>query len=370
MVGSFRCLTSLLLLSISLKAEVFKYTTPFKQTYREKQAEGDTFADPKKTDSFQGANQKIGGPVFSWQHPPANQSRLSGSLMKYLGYVNSPLTQVRHIRRTQDQIIFDVVYSFDEHSRRIVPLNKKPSQKLFLTLLGCSFVQGNALNDDQTLGYFLAKHSPDYYPYNYGIGGTGTSTVLALTERINFKEQIPEQKGVFVYVYIEAHPRRSLGAWPEIQWSENLPYYKKNEEGLLVHSGSVAEARPYYVKALQTVGKFFGNNVLKDRVFPYLSENDELLTCQMVSQARDNLKKVYPESQFIMYGHPSGGAISDTLYKCLIEKSIYVHRGFVQEFGNDVNQYVVVGDNHPNAAANDLISQDILKAINNLQRSN
>jgi hypothetical protein len=242
-------------------------------------------------------------------------------------------------------------------------LKKKSTQKFFLGLFGCSFTQGSALNDDQTIGYYLAKYSPEYFPYNYGIGGAGMSTILALTEKVNFKEQISESEGVFVYLYIEAHPRRSLGRWPEIQWSDSLPYYKKNEQGLLIHSGSVGEARPYYVKTLKMLGKIFGNNVLKGRVFPYITESDELLACQIVSQARDNLKKSFPKSKFVVYGHPTGGTITKTLSDCIVGKNINVHQGFVKEFAKDIDSYTVEGDGHPNAAANELIAQDILKAV-------
>ncbi len=368
MFGFVNCLLLLLLLSVSLKAEVFKYTTQFKQTYRDKQAEANTFADIKSLNFLKNTYSYLHAdePNYSWQYPPEYATdKEKNKKTQYFGFINNPSTQVRHIRRTKDKLIFDVVYSFDEYSRRVVPLNKKPNQNKFLVLFGCSFTQGNALNDDQTLGYFLAKHSPDYFPYNYGIGGTGMSTVLALTEKTDFKQQIPEPNGAFVYVYIEAHPRRSLGVWPEIQWSDFLPYYRKSEEGPLVHAGSIAEARPHYVKTLKTIGKLFGENILSGRVFPYL-KSDELMACEIVAQTRDNLKKIYADSKFIIYGHPSGGLITGTLHECLVKKNIHVYQGFVKEFLNNESAYMVEGDDHPNSAANELIALDILKAVNSL----
>jgi hypothetical protein len=118
-----------------------------------------------------------------------------------LGFTQATSSEVRHIYRTKDKIIYDAIYHFDEKGRRLAPIENRNRRKKFIVLSGCSFTYGNGLNDNQTLNYFLSKELNDFMPYNYAIGGTGTNTTLALIESNRLAQEVSE-KMAFLFIFI------------------------------------------------------------------------------------------------------------------------------------------------------------------------
>ena len=298
------------------------------------------------------SNQEIDGrKLYNWQIPAKQPD-------DNLGIREAPNTTVRNIKRFKDAIIFDATYSTDAFSRRVTPIVKTKQNK-FLALLGCSFTFGEGLNDNQTLNYFIARQSREYYPYNFAVRGAGPNTALAQVQEEGFKARIPEAFGAFVYIYLPSHVNRAVGSLPAVMWNFMTPFYEESSSGL-VRDGSFESGRPLTTKLYRSIGSLFGNNVLKNREFPFRNQNDESFVCRLFTEMRNNLKADFPKSDFIVYTHPFYPT-SNFLKDCgkLGGFSVY----FGTAIPEDHAAFEIPFDMHPNAEANRLIAEEILKLV-------
>jgi len=73
----------------------------------------------------------------------------------------------------KDHKVFDVVYNTDQFGRRITPSVNYDVEnfKKFAIFLGCSFVWGVGVENNQTIPFEYSKIHPEYHVYNYGIPG-------------------------------------------------------------------------------------------------------------------------------------------------------------------------------------------------------
>jgi hypothetical protein len=287
------------------------------------------------------------------------QFPLEGVKDPNLGIRTPKSTQVRAILRTDNKIIFDVVYSFDRYGRRSSPVEKAAGRDKFLILMGCSFTYGYGLNDNQTLNYYLGRELPDYAPYNYGIGATGPNTALAITEENQFRDQIPQAKGVMVYVSLgESHMDRATGRLPSLAWALTTPYYEADGREVR-RNGSFATGRPITNKIYFFIGRilqFFG---LGHRVFPPLNAADSEYMCLLVKKLRDTFQNQYPGSRFIYYLHPYLFQ-PDQLGECLTTHGIEWLRG---RRSPAVLESSIELDDHPGARANQAIAAEIAEYL-------
>lgn len=278
-----------------------------------------------------------------------------------LGFVHTPNSIIRHIKRTDKKVVYDAVYRFDQYSRRVVPMDNRKSRTKFLIYYGCSFTYGNGLDDDQTFPYYVSKLEDQYSPYNYSIGATGPNTMLALLEKGKLIEQIPEKTGKMIYVYIDSHIDRSNGHLPTLGWLKNAPYYIKNDSGELVRNGSFTTGRKWLTKLYQLQGKLLDFMGLEDQIFPTISKPEIQYTCELIAQSKKVFQKFYPAQEFHVLFHPlgSGEELSSKLSTCLKNKNVAVIE-FVDFHGENLQ---IPLDDHPTALANQKIAKALVQAL-------
>ncbi len=323
----------------------------FKNTYHEKMEDIKKLTDLKSED-FRSVQTNPGsyGPIkiYNWTHPSETVPDPD------LGYRHHPSSQVKHIVRSDTQIIYDAIYSFDQYSRRYAPVEDLPSRKKFVIFYGCSYTYGNGLNDNQTLHYFLGKLNKNYYPYNYAIGATGPNSMLALVQQNKFHEQIPQANGTFIYVYADFHTDRALGHYPSVTWLRDTPYYEMDKNGGLSRHGSFLTGRPIFTKLLmnlQIVFQFmgYGNNII-----PAIKDKDHLYICALINETKKEFLRQYPQSNFVLYMHPTS-RIPPILETCLQKNEIAYFKGKpLPENGMSIPI-----DGHPNEQANRLIAEEL-----------
>lgn len=326
---------------------------PPEKTYKTQLADLNRFADLKNPHFADGipysTGSREGKKLYNWQFPQEMKQDPD------LGYLATPSAEIRHITRTDTEIVYDAIYTFDEHSRRVTLIKKTSSYNKFIALFGCSFTYGNGLNDNQTINYNIAAQNKEFYPYNYAIGGTGINSTLALVQRTDFSSQIPEKKGFFVEVYISAHVDRAAGVLPALQWLENTPYFVVTNDNKVERQGSFKTGRPIYNFTLQWINRLFGNNILSGRFFPSLNAKDYIYYCRLAEEVRDVLKQKSPGNEFVIYVHRSQ-PLDNGLRDCLNEKHITV----LEPPGLNSEEYKIKIDGHPNAKMNELVAQDLL----------
>lgn len=146
-----------------------------------------------------------------------------------LGFANTPLYDGKAKLIVDDKVIYDISYTHDGYGNRITPNNNKNSKKC-IAIYGGSFAYGVAIDNNETLAYFLAKELPDFRLLNFGINATGAHTVLTRLE-FQIDSDILAQCDELISIYeaIPHHIYRAYGVYlgPNYQLNvKNKPVYR------------------------------------------------------------------------------------------------------------------------------------------------
>lgn len=327
----------------------------FINDYTAEKKNADSFADLNNENFFKYATEKQNVRVerYVWQSQAA-PAQIGDSV---LGFKNNPSTHGRRIIRELDgRLVYDSIYSIDQYGRRMHSETTRKSCKKFIALFGCSFTFGHALDDDETVGYYLNTQSEERFcVYNYGTPGAGTNHVAAIIKNTVFEDQIPAKKGTFIYLFMDEHIRRSVGLHPGTPHQRKSPYFEKNQKGEMVNTGSINQRRAFFLSVLSYFEKYFGDNILKDREFPVRSASDINYVCDLLIEAKKKVKLSNAENSFIVYLHsyfPTDAGI----LSCLKTNKIEYIEGQNIEYRKN---YIISGEEHPNANWNKRIANEI-----------
>jgi hypothetical protein len=337
----------------------------FINDYTSQKKEADSFAVLDNKTFYKEATERhtAGADRYVWQSESA-PAQVSD---RTLGFKNNPSTYGRRIMKNpQGRLSFDSTYSIDQYGRRMHVEKRQRFCKKFIATFGCSFTFGYGLNEDETISYYLntISESP-FCVYNYGTSGTGTNYVAAIIKNTDFAVQIPEKKGTFIYVFMDEHIRRSVGLHPGTYYQRKTPYFEKNEKGELVSKGSINQMRPVFLGVLRYFEKFFGDNILKDRVFPSRSAKDIQYVCDLLIDIEKKIKLSYAGSSFVVYMH-SYFPTDPEILSCLKENKIEYIEGLQIA---DRNEYTIPYHGHPNAKWNKIIAEEIFKYLESKENS-
>ena len=116
----------------------------------------------------------------------------------------------------------------------------EPSAREQLILLGCSFTEGEGLDDRDTLAWLAQEKLSQFEIVNFGTGGfSGCQSLLRMRQ---FLQESPRAKPVFVYGFVAWHEERNI-AHPQYVWrlaraaksrSVHMPYCSVDRQGGLV----------------------------------------------------------------------------------------------------------------------------------------
>ncbi len=295
-----------------------------------------------------------GGTERHWQYPKEFIED------ENLGRRHRPSSEVRHIKRTDKKLVYDAIYSFDQYGRRYAEVLNPKKRNKFLILFGCSYTYGNGLNDNQTLNYFLAKKLPNFYPYNYAIGASGSNTMLALIQENQFHNQISQKVGIFIYVYINAHIDRAAGLLPSVRWNKSTPNFDYTDDGHFIRNGSLESAHPLRLQFYNFIDRLLTFLDRRKIIFPKVGTKEIAYTCQLIAESKTEFLKQYPDGQFYTYIHPLG-RMEPRIEHCLLQKNVPILHSKSLPEGS-----TILGDGHPNEKANNLITDELSQIIRNL----
>lgn len=263
--------------------------------------------------------------------------------------------EVRHTLKKGKKVIYDVTYRFDSYRRRITPHQNAGATKHLITS-GCSFALGVGVHENETLAYYLSQALPKTKPYNYGLAGSGTNSMLAQTQNFIHKESIPEEEGYFIYSLLNFHVPRSNALSMEREWLWDTPIYERQEDHLK-HIGSFKEAQPLltsFYHALQSTFRAIGLKLN----FPPLRQKHYLYTCELIHETRQIYKSRFPKGRFIVYDHPFD-EVHPILKSCLEERQVEVIRSKISYKKDDY----ILEDKHPNANLNQKSAREIAQYL-------
>ncbi len=265
-------------------------------------------------------------------------------------------------RLPSKETIWDEYYDIDQYHHRITPRIDSGEESKFLAFLGCSFTYGEGVAGDETLPYYVGRLTKKYRPYNYGFHGLGPFDVLAVTEHTNFKEQIKEDNGLFVYTYIDGHLHRVAGSMRIMSWKRTEPFYRLID-GKLVRAGSFETGRPLLTKLYRFLAKSEILQTLKIN-FPLRFQRKHFeLTALSLKNIETNIKKVYPDSRFLVLIYPSSLYPESLITE--LKKLNIDYLDYSKLFNRNTHPYAIsVEDQHPSPFAYSVVAKKLAEDLN------
>jgi len=295
----------------------------------------------------------------------------------------SYLPGIDTIRRVSKQfvngtIIYNTTQSREKYGRRIFGQIYKINNP-HVILFGCSFVNGDGLNDNETLSYFLYKEIPEYNIYNYGISGSGPQKMLDLLKSNKLPQEVFSSKGYFFYVFTNIHIYRAIGStvspdtirkYTALNKDENWFSYIINRNGTLEKIDSSDEIirirnLVYRIFLLIKQHSYFLrlNNI--DLPFNSVKKGAEL-TYKIIAASKSEYEKQFNGTFYVVLHPISGDIETQNLIQLLKKNNIsYIY----YSINGSLDEYEIPQDLHPNAKLNRLLAERLAQFIENKDNS-
>ena len=269
--------------------------------------------------------------------------------------------------------LFDVTYTMDSNGLRAAPPYNKDDLAGTVLFFGCSFAFGEGLNDDETLPYQVGVQSGGRYrTLNFAVNGYGSEQMLAAIAHGIVGRVVDSTPRYAYYVALPAHVWRAAG---RVSWGLHAPRYVQAPDGTLYQEGNFENRKPLAVRL--GLNPHIGGQLNKSAIWRMLGMHDSHVTdddirlyLTIVRRSQELLAAEYPGIQFrvILYPYqdPAQRATYQKLREGFVRMGIPV--GLVEDilpgYITDRSKFILsAGDTHPNALANRLLAQYVLKQI-------
>lgn len=253
------------------------------------------------------------------------------------------------------ETVFDVTYSTDEYGRRITPGQEGSGRNKHLLLMGCSFVFGIGVDQEDTLPAKVAQQTRSHRVYNFGLPGSSPAHFLELGAEDEFWDGIKEREGAAAFIFMDDHINRALGTMSVTgNWGQNMPYVVENENGLLEVKGTFQTDRAFTTNLYSwlwqsEIVKAFGINL------PWkTTQRDFDFIARIYMQIKALYQQRFPNQKFLVVGYPGAHSFAMPFLKRSFEA-----RGvdYVDNSEFFLEQYTekpvsIKYDLHPTAEAN------------------
>ena len=143
------------------------------------------------------------------------------------------------------EVYYDVTYTIDPRGRRWTPQDRPSRRKNSLLVMGCSYVFGDGLADQETLPAYLARYLPDYRVYNLGFHGYSPASLWVRSHYEGLFAGIRDPNGIGLYLYLDEHLDRAFGGSTTLlTWRGNLPIVDFDRSGSAALGGSYFTNHP------------------------------------------------------------------------------------------------------------------------------
>lgn len=277
-----------------------------------------------------------------------------------LGYQPKANAQARVILRRKGKTIYDIVYTIDGQHRRVTPGPGLKTGRQFILFFGDSFTFGEGVNDRETMPSRVASATPGYAVYNYGCRGYGTQQMLARLDQEEIQREVPQQTGLLIYTFIDAHVERAIGSMRSFTgWAANTPYYAL-ERGELVRKGSFATTRHPWVNAVYSVlGRSEILKYFRLDIPPVVTPRDLELVCRLIDASRDQFRARFGSDRFYVVLYPGSHratAMSQRLQALGI--TVLDYSRLIDFYGDQ--RYQIPYDGHPTPQTHELIARHLV----------
>ncbi len=308
------------------------------------------------------------GALLKIQLSTENKIKISGpnyAIKKDLvvGYTLPADTTINYTKAVNDSVIYNTVFSTNEHGLRICPKGDSMQalpQKHAL-FFGCSFTFGEGLNSNETLEYIFEQKNKDFKSYNFGLSGYGPQQNLARLERGQIEKYVAQKTGIAIYTYIPDHMRRAVpgttgyymhgGVSPDYHWQGDSLIYTG-------FSGNASWGKKIIYEAISksNICKYFKIG------YPfYYTQKDRQFIAQMLKQMEKEYHKKFKGNFYVLL-YPTDLNYSELIVELKAKNIKYFDYSKLVDFTNP--KYVIKYDNHPRAITNQIVMNQLLKDIN------
>lgn len=288
-----------------------------------------------------------------------------------LGFEPIPDRQVEVWKTLGDKRIFDVVYTITPQGFRYIPgFDALDASRALIVFLGGSYAFGEGLDDDETLPYFLAAKTNWSLPtLNVAFSGYGSHQMLRTLELGRLHDLGYERIRAAVYVALPGHANRAAG---EVWWDPVGPKYELDASGRLQYRGRFTEVpnavSGVFYRYLQLIQVARRSRVM-DRAINLVAgaesanpaANAELMA-QIVSRSAAILDEQYHAKLTVLFWDDDS-ELSSLVLAALAEKGIHVLKVSEVIPLSERHRYEISQDGHPNAAANELLAEYLIRSL-------
>jgi hypothetical protein len=169
-----------------------------------------------------------------------------------LGYRPAASCTTRAVGRYGKRVIYDLLYSTDGLSRRVVVDRTTGSPSKHVIFMGDSFVFGVGVRDWETLPSRFATLTSDYAVYNYGCTGYGGQQMYAKLLSGSLPGEVPEASGIMCYCMHPDHIDRAVGTFRTTGWGRDFPRFVLEGDSLKL-TGSFASSQNTRMKLFDVI---------------------------------------------------------------------------------------------------------------------
>lgn len=252
-------------------------------------------------------------------------------------------------------LMYEYHVAADEFGRRKTSA-KKASKHLLV--MGCSYVFGEGLEQQDTIPEIIQELTTDFRAYNLAASGYTIDEIYLRAKEQNFMGGVSQEEGVAIYVVMADHIRRSFGAMRDDWRLEKVKLVEKTEYNF--------EAEGFHIddlKGLQWFFYYYANSNfarLFDLDYPFVTSKRVEIFVRKIKALE------------ILYKKQLGGQnrLYVALYPDLFDtKTRYYLRLYLDKYGIafvdyskfNVNQFLHplprLADGHPNGKANHFLAK-------------
>lgn len=293
------------------------------------------------------------------------------ALINKIGFFYPKNSTIRHIKSINHKMYFSATYHTGGLGLRKIDdklLNVKSGNHFILA--GDSFIFGDGVSDEHTVGVKISKLTKNAHVYNFGMSGAAPNNMLALMEHFPWQSEIKEKKGIFVYnLELYYMLQRVVGSKSFLSWHNGVaPYYVLNSKGELERRGTFNDR--FFITSFYR----FLNSVgwLKELItdLPRISDRHVRLAMAIFKKMKSLYLAQFPQGKFIV----SIGASTDPKNKELpktvkemLKKEEIDFIEFTPNFPKNENVLHPVFDRHYNERG---YTQMALEFVEKLQKFN
>lgn len=295
-----------------------------------------------------------------------------------LGWALPPESVMTQTLSFEGELLYDATYTIGPDGLRISsPAERGDGRSTECALFfGNSFTFGQGLADHEALPFRVHEESAQRYrTYNFGLNGYGAHQMLSALQHGLVRDTVQcdrEQVTHVFYQSITDHLRRSAG---RVWWETRGPRYVLTEDGGVRSAGSFEDEEDYDED--RSLVEILGTQIIKSMIYQKIVQGTYVrkysrdvidLYLEIIAEARRVALADYPAAEFHILLWDEDNADNRAIRDGLRRRDIKVHlmSDILPNYrADDLNdEYRIhVRDPHPNALANELIAQYVIREV-------